>query len=45
MSVNVSSAAMEYWAMQYLNHVEIISPLSLRDKIRDNLKNGMQKYK
>lgn len=44
-TVNVSPAAMEYWAMQYLNHVEIISPLSLREKIRYNLKKATEKYR
>ena len=43
-SVNVSPAAMEYWAMQYLNSVEIISPAALRDKIKDNLNKAMAKY-
>ena len=43
-TVNVSPAAMEYWAMQYLNNVEIISPQSLRDKIKDNLKKATEKY-
>ena len=43
--VNVSLNAMEYWAMQYLNAVEIISPQSLRDKIKENLEKGIEKYK
>ena len=42
--VNVSLNAMEYWAMQYLNAVEIISPQSLRQKIRQNLEKGINKY-
>ncbi len=44
-SVRVSPQAMEYWAMQYLNTVEIVSPLSLREKLKENLKKAMQKYK
>ncbi len=43
-SVRVSLQAMEYWAMQYLNNVEIISPLSLREKLKTNLQNALQKY-
>ena len=43
-TVRVSPQAMEYWAMQYLNTVEIISPLSLREKLKENLRNAMQKY-
>ncbi len=43
-SLRVSLQAMEYWAMQYLNGVEIISPLSLREKLKTNLKNAVEKY-
>ncbi len=43
-SVRVSLQAMEYWAMQYLNAVEIVSPACLREKLKENLKNGLQKY-
>ncbi len=43
-SVKVSLQAMEYWAMQYLNNVEVISPRSLREKLKENLKNALQKY-
>lgn len=43
-AVNVSLNAMEYWAMQYLNAVEIIYPKSLRDKIKENLANAVKKY-
>ena len=39
-----SPKAMEYWALQYLNHVEVIRPESLRDKIREALSGGMKKY-
>ncbi len=43
-SVRVSLQAMEYWAMQYLNVIEVVSPSSLRDKLKENLKNGLEKY-
>ncbi len=43
-SLFVSLQAMEYWAMQYLNGVEIISPPSLRQKLRENLQKGVEKY-
>lgn len=43
-TVKASPMAMEYWAMQYLNFVEVISPLELRHKIKDNLKNAIGKY-
>lgn len=39
-----SPMAMEYWAMQYLNYVEIVAPVELRDKIKENLKKAVEKY-
>lgn len=43
-SVKVSPNAMEYWAMQYLNFVEILSPVSLRSRIAANLEAARGKY-
>ncbi len=43
-NVSVSLQAMEYWAMQYLNSVEILSPLCLRKKLKENLIKAMEKY-
>ncbi len=43
-SIKASLNAMEHWAMQYINHVEIISPESLRARIKEALKNGLEKY-
>ena len=43
-SVKVSPMAMEYWAMQYLNFVEILSPKTLRERIAENLKSAKKKY-
>ena len=40
-----SQNAMEHWALQYINHVEVISPESLRDRIKKALQGGMDKYK
>lgn len=42
--VKTSLRAMKFWAMQYLNAVEILMPISLRDKLRENLINGVEKY-
>ena len=42
--VRVSPMAMEYWAMQYLNAVEILSPASLRSRILANLEAAREKY-
>lgn len=43
-TVNVSPSAMEYWAMQYVNYVEVLSPLPLREKIRNNITAARLKY-
>lgn len=43
--VSASPNAMEYWAMQYLNYVEIKSPPDLREKIKQNLLAAEEKYK
>ena len=42
--VSASPAAMEYWAMQYLNYVEIKTPTKLREKIKNNLRSAAEKY-
>ncbi len=43
-AVNASPNAMEYWAMQYLNHIEILSPRHLREKLTRNIQCAEQKY-
>lgn len=43
-SLKTSPEAMEYWAMQYANFVEVLAPESLRQKIKSNLRNAVQKY-
>jgi predicted DNA-binding transcriptional regulator YafY len=43
-TLRASIKSMEYWAMQYLNNVEIIAPQSLRDTIKANLRNAVEKY-
>ena len=43
--VKVSLDAMKYWALQYVNYVEIISPSKLREKIKESLLKGIEKYK
>lgn len=44
-TVTASPNAMEYWAMQYLNYVEIKSPTELRERIKNNLQKAEEKYK
>jgi predicted DNA-binding transcriptional regulator YafY len=43
-SLWASPNAMEHWAMQYINYVEVISPAHLRECIQKNLQNGLKKY-
>ena len=43
-TVKASLYAMEYWAMQYLNHVEVLSPENLKRKIADNVRAANKKY-
>lgn len=43
-TVTASNDAMEYWVMQYLNHVEIKTPVALREKVKQNLKRANEKY-
>lgn len=42
--VSVSPNAMEYWAMQFLNYVEVLSPDFLREKVKQNLRLATKKY-
>ncbi len=43
-SIKASPNAMEHWAMQYISYVEITSPESLRERMKDALKKGFEKY-
>ena len=43
-SVKVSPMAMEHWAMQYINHVKIVTPPALVEKIKTNLQEAAEKY-
>lgn len=39
-----SPNAMEHWALQYLNYVEVTKPESLRERIKESLTKAMKKY-
>lgn len=43
-SLMASPYAMEHWAMQYLNHVEVIAPEHLREQIKASLEKGIKSY-
>ena len=44
-SLWVSPSAMEHWALQYLNYVEVIEPAHFRQRLRANLEKGLEKYR
>lgn len=44
-SLKASPFAMEHWAMQYLDYVEITAPASLKKQIQKSLNKGLEKYK
>ena len=44
-SLRASVNAMEYWAMQYMNAMEIVSPKELRERIKKNVQAANEKYK
>lgn len=44
-TLKVSLKAMEFWAMQYLNSIEVISPRELRELIKSNVEAAQIKYK
>ena len=43
-SLLASPTAMEYWALQYVKSVEVISPKSLRERIKETLQNAIGRY-
>ena len=44
-TLQASPSAMEHWAMQYLNYVEILAPDHLRERIKENLKVAEENYR
>lgn len=44
-TMKASPMAMQHWATQYINHVEIVKPTALREKIKESLKKAVEKYK
>ena len=43
-TVVTSPTAMEYWAKQYLDKVEVTAPRSLKKRIKESLEAGLDKY-
>ena len=44
-NVRVSPLAMKIWALQYLDHVEVVFPKSLREEIKESIKKAEGKYR
>lgn len=44
-SLFASPYAMEHWAMQFINYVEVIKPIALRKRIKDSISKAKEKYK
>lgn len=42
--VKVDEDALVYWALQYIQYFKVVEPLSLKDKITELLKEGINKY-
>ena len=42
--LNFCHKGLKMWIMQYLNYVEILKPLSVREELIDNLKEILKKY-
>ena len=43
-SITASPQAMKHWALQYLEHVEVLEPKELREDLAAVLEKGLQKY-
>jgi len=43
-SLKASPNAMHYWALQYVNYVEILSPDALRNRVKESLEKGLDRY-
>jgi predicted DNA-binding transcriptional regulator YafY len=44
-SIIASPNAMEFWALQYVHSVEVVSPEFLRNRIKETLEGAVEKYK
>ena len=43
--VRVSRMAMKFWAMQYAEHITVLSPENLVEDIKNSLQKAVEKYK
>ena len=44
-SIIASPNAMEFWALQYVHSVEVVSPEFLRSRVKETLEKAVEKYK
>lgn len=43
-TLNVCPKGLKMWIMQYLNYVEILEPISMKEELKNNLKEILKKY-
>ena len=43
--VTVNWHAMHYWALQYCNHVKILTPTDLAERVKNDLQEALEQYK
>lgn len=44
-TIKTDEEAFYYWALQYHDHIKIISPITIVDRIKQSLENNLNKYK
>ena len=44
LTLNVCITGLKMWILQYIKYVEVISPISLKNSIKEELKNILEKY-
>lgn len=42
--LNANLRSMKYWALQFIDHVEVLGPGELRDSLRSSIHNGVRVY-
>jgi hypothetical protein len=43
-TVKCNESAIKYWALQYIEHIEVVAPVSFRQEIHSVLKNSLRFY-
>ena len=43
-TLNVCPKGLKMWIMQYLNYIEILEPILMKEELKNNLKEILKKY-